>query len=113
MQAKTARGEEPISQVLAEILFGPHGVADQLGKTVGQVADAKRRIDRNIQFLLSVLNLPSRADYNNLVEKVEGLQGSLVNLNIKLDRLMAAQQDQARVKPRAAKPRRASVPDRA
>ncbi len=112
MQAKTARGEEPISQVLAEILFGPHGVAEHLGKTVGQVADAKRRIDRNIQFLLSVLNLPSRADYNNLVAKVEALQGSLVNLNIKLDRLMAAQQEQPQPPRRAPKAHRAVTPDR-
>jgi hypothetical protein len=36
-----------------------------------------------------LLNLPSKADYNRLLAKIESLQGSLVNLNIKLDRLLA------------------------
>jgi polyhydroxyalkanoate synthesis regulator phasin len=66
------------------------GARDRLGKTVGQAVHAKRRVDRNIQILLSLLNVPSRADYDRLLHKVEALQGSLVNLNMKLDRLLAA-----------------------
>ena len=38
------------------------------------------------------MNLPSRANYNKLLVKIEHLQGSLVNLNMKLDRLLAAQE---------------------
>ena len=68
--------------------------------------DAKRRVDKTTQSVLSALNVPSRADYNRLLAKIETVQGSLVNLNIKIDRLMAQQAKPAtRSKPRAAKKR--------
>lgn len=102
--------EESVGEALAQLLFGRDGVVDQLGRTVGQVADAKRRIDRNIQYVLSVLNLPSRADYTKLVAKIEALEGSLVNLNIKLDRLIAGQREATQPKPRAPRPRPPSPP---
>ncbi len=92
-----ARGEEAVSQVL-EGFMKNKGVADQLGKTLGRAAHAKRTVDRNMQYLLSLLNLPSRADYNRLLAKIESLQGSLVNLNMKLDRLMAREQSAPTIK---------------
>lgn len=102
-----ARGEEAVGQIL-EGLMKNKGLADQLGKTIGRAADAKRSVDRNMQYVLSLLNLPSRADYNRLLAKIESLQGSLVNLNMKLDRLMAREHTAPAAKPhrtrRAAKP---------
>jgi hypothetical protein len=103
------RGGEAFNQMLSDLL-SRKGVADQLGKTVGRAVDAKRRVDRNMQFLLSLLNLPSRADYHRLLTKIEALQGSLVNLNIKLDRLLAAQHERPAPKRRAPKPRPAAHP---
>jgi hypothetical protein len=84
------RGEARVSQVLEEFLKNP-AVTDRLGKTVGRAAEAKRQIDRNMQLLLSLLNLPSRKDYSRLLAKIEALQGSMVNLSMKLDRVLAAQ----------------------
>src|SRR5262245_36355489 len=107
-----SRGEEAVGQIL-EGLMKNKGVADQLGKTIGRAADAKRSVDRNMQFLLSLLNLPSRADYNRLLAKIESLQGSLVNLNMKLDRLIAQQHAATAPKPAARRrkaARRASPP---
>jgi hypothetical protein len=85
------QGGARVNKVLEDLLSRPH-VTDRLGKTVGRAADAKRQIDRNMQLLLSLLNLPSRADYNRLLAKIETLQGSLVNLSMKLDRVLAAQE---------------------
>lgn len=51
--------------------------------------ETKGRIDRNIQTVLGLLNLPSRADVNRIVSKLEVLQGSLTNLNLKVDKLLA------------------------
>jgi hypothetical protein len=82
------RGEEAMNKVLSDLLSNKV-VADQLGKTVTRAADAKRTVDRNLQFLLSMLNLPSRSDFNRLLTKVETLHGSLTNINMKLDRLLA------------------------
>jgi hypothetical protein len=84
------RGEEAVSQVF-DGLIKNRGLADQLGKTLGRAARAKRTVDRNMQYVLSALNLPSRADYNRLLAKIESLQGSLVNLSMKLDRILAQQ----------------------
>jgi hypothetical protein len=88
------QGGARVNKALEELLSNP-AVSDRLGKTVGRAADAKRQIDRNMQILLSLLNLPSRADYHRLLAKIETLQGSLVNLNMKIDRVLAAQHAKA------------------
>ncbi len=85
------RGEEALGQAVQD-LVGRRGFTDGMTKLVEQAARSKRRVDKNVEGLLHLLNLPSRADYNKLLLKVEHLQGSLVNLSMKLDRLLAAQQ---------------------
>lgn len=95
-------GEEQVNRVLEELLSSPR-FSELLGKTVQQAMATKGRMDRNMQTILSLLNLPSRADYRKLATKIEALQGSLVNLNIKLDRILAAQQAKP---PAAKKPRK-------
>lgn len=104
------RGEEVVGVFLEE-LVGNRSVTDQLGKTVGRAAGAKKRVDQNMQALLSLLNVPSRADYQRLLTKIEGLQGSMVNLNMKLDRLIAAQHQQV-PEPQSPRPRRRAAKTR-
>lgn len=53
--------------------------------------ETKGAIDRNLQTVLGLLNLPSRADFGKLLTKLDVIQGSLANLNIKVDRLLAAE----------------------
>ena len=118
MESKSARGfierlyeqgGTRVNKALEELLKNP-SVTDQLGKTVGRAADAKRQIDRNMQLLLSLLNLPSRADYQRLLAKIETVQGSLVNLSMKVDRVLAHQAKPAAVKKRkSSKRKHASV----
>ena len=88
------RGEEVVGVFLEELGKNPR-VREQLGKTVERAVDAKRRVDKTAQTVLSAFNLPSRADYNRLLAKIEALQGSIVNLSMKLDRLLAHQQQAA------------------
>ena len=64
----------------------------------------KGRLDRNVETLLALLNLPSRADVRQLLTKLEVIQGSLVNLNIKLDRLLAKRAGSQRRRSRARAP---------
>ncbi|MDX2170636.1 MAG: hypothetical protein SF182_26425 [Deltaproteobacteria bacterium] len=84
------RGEEVVSVFLDELSRNPR-VREQLGKTVERAVDAKRAVDKNMQAVLGVLNVPSRADYHRVLTKIEALQGSIVNLSLKVDRLLAAQ----------------------
>ncbi len=85
------RGEQTVSQVLEDLL-GRRGVTDGISKVIDQAAKTKGRVDKNLELMLHLLNLPSRADYHKLLVKIEHLQGSLVNISMKLDRLVAAQE---------------------
>jgi polyhydroxyalkanoate synthesis regulator phasin len=87
-------GEQQANRLVEEMLSNPR-VAEALGKTIQTAMETKGRVDRNMQTVLSLLNLPSKADYRKLATKVEALQGSLVNLSIKLDRILAEQQKTA------------------
>jgi len=102
-------GEERLGQFAEEILGNPH-VTETLASALRRAARTKGQVDKNMQLVLSALNLPTRADLNKVVNKVEALQGSLVNINIKLDRLLAERQaEKARAaapRPRARKPKR-------
>jgi hypothetical protein len=51
--------------------------------------EAKATFDRTMVVALGLLNLPSRADLQRLMTKLEVVQGSLVNLNLKVDRVLA------------------------
>jgi hypothetical protein len=88
------RGEDAIGVFVDEFVSN-RNLTDQLSKTIGRAADAKKAVDKNMQAVLSALNVPSRADYQRLLTKIEALQGSLVNVGMKLDRLIAMQQELA------------------
>jgi len=64
-------------------------VAEAFSVALRKAFETKGRVDRNMQTVLALLNLPSRSDFNRLVTKLEALQGSLVNLNLKVDRLLS------------------------
>jgi hypothetical protein len=85
------RGEETVGQLLRDLARG-RGVGDGVSRMVERAAKTKGRMDKNTETILHLLNLPSRADYNKLLLKIEHLQGSVVNLGMKLDRLLAAQE---------------------
>ena len=62
---------------------------DVMEKTFQDATQAREEVARNMEAILSLLNIPSRTDYEHLVERVEEVQGNLLNLNMKLDRLLA------------------------
>jgi hypothetical protein len=89
----------------AEELLKRPGVAQTFASALQKGLETKGAIDRNVQTVLSLLNLPSRADVTRLLTKLEVIQGNLTNLSLKVDRLEAAQR-QARKqapKPRASR----------
>jgi hypothetical protein len=83
-------GEEALGRLAADLLSNPT-FADAFSRALQSAIATKGRVDKNIQTVLALLNLPSRSDLHKLVTKLETIQGSLVNLNIKVDRLLAAQ----------------------
>src|SRR5437016_10307979 len=81
--------EENLIRFAKEVLSHPT-VSAAVEKAFRNAAATKGTMDRNINAMLDLFNVPSKADYNKLLAKVETVQGSLVNLNIKLDRLLAS-----------------------
>lgn len=100
-------GEERLNKLAEELLSNPR-FTEAIGNTLQRALETKGRVDRNMQTVLGLLNLPSKADYRKLATKIETLQGSLVNLNIKLDRILAQQEKATRARrarPTKAEPR--------
>jgi len=88
---------------LAEQLLASPRFAQALALAVQKGLETKGRIDRNLETLLGLLNLPSRADVKRLSAKLDAIQGSLVNLNLKLDRLLERRAPRRR-RPRPPRP---------
>ena len=80
--------KEKLQHLAEELLSNPR-FAQMFMSAVQAGLETKGHIDRNMQTLLGLLNLPSRADLNKLATKLDVLQGSLTNLNLKVDRLLA------------------------
>ena len=100
-------GEERLGRLAEELLSNPR-VAETFSTALQKAFEAKGRVDRNMQTVLGLLNLPSRGDLARLVTKLEAIQGNLVNLNLKIDRLLATQAPRRRSsrKPPASSPDR-------
>ena len=94
-------GEEQLGRLAGELLSNP-AVAEAVATAFQRVFETKGKVDRNLQSLLGLLNLPSRADVNRLLTKMEAIQGSLVNLQLKVDRLLATRAPRARTPARKA-----------
>jgi|GEM_PF-3330765 len=67
--------------------FGVERVSSALGEAMQGAARTKARVDRNLEVLFTLANLPSKRDYQSLQTKLDTLQGALMNLNRKLDDL--------------------------
>ncbi|HWP67113.1 MAG TPA: hypothetical protein VNO26_14540 [Candidatus Limnocylindria bacterium] len=81
---------------LAEELLANETVSHALAAAMKKGLETKGRIDRNVQTMLQMLNLPTRADLARLNTKLEVIQGSLVNLSLKVDRLLAEREANGR-----------------
>jgi len=81
---------------LAEELLANETLSQALGAAMRKGLETKGRIDRNVQTVLQLLNLPTRADLTRLHTKLDVIQGSLVNLSLKVDRLLAEREQNGR-----------------
>jgi len=68
--------------------------ADRLGNLFGGaltgVAKTKATLDKNLDALLAVANIPSRGDYRRMQSKLESLHGSVMSLSRTVEQLRAA-----------------------
>ena len=93
-------GEGTLGRLAEELLSNPR-IAAAFAQALKRAMEAKGTVDRNIQTVLGLLNVPSRHDVSKLATKLEAIQGNLMNLNLKVDRLLgerAARQDRLHAK---------------
>jgi polyhydroxyalkanoate synthesis regulator phasin len=93
-----------MSEEGAAAFFGEVIANDALRKALGRAGerfiDNKGRFDRSVETLLDFVNIPSKRDIRELKSRLDHLNGQLLNLNIKLDRVVSET-------PKASGPRRA------
>jgi|GEM_PF-1014881 hypothetical protein len=81
--------EKRLGSLLGEVrgLMGRETIDSVIEGAAKGAAKTRASVDRNLDTLLSMANLPSRSDYRKLQNKLDTVQGSLRNLNRKLDDL--------------------------
>lgn len=94
--------EEGLSSLISEAMTNPR-LRKSLGRAGEQFMANKSSFDRNVETMLDFVNIPSKKDVRDLKQRLDHLSSQLLNLNLKLDRLLAGLEKNP---PRAAAPRR-------
>jgi polyhydroxyalkanoate synthesis regulator phasin len=79
--------EEGAASFFSEVMSN-EALRRALGRAGERFIDNKGRFDRSVETLLDFVNLPSKRDIRELKSRLDHLNGQLLNLNIKLDRVM-------------------------
>jgi polyhydroxyalkanoate synthesis regulator phasin len=86
--------EEGVASFFSEVMAN-----DNLRKTLGRAGESffsnKQSFDRNVETILDFVNIPSKRDVRELKARLDHLNGQLVNLSIKIDRMLAENQTQS------------------
>ena len=91
-RANTDKAEKGITDWIADLTdrFGAERVSEMFGTAVGGVARTKATIDKNLDAVLALANIPSRADYQKVQSKLDSLQGSIMSLSRTVEELRQA-----------------------
>ena len=65
------------------------GMRRALGRAGERFLANKSRFDRNVETLLDFVSIPSKRDIRELKARLDHLNGQVVNLSMKLDRMLA------------------------
>ena len=68
------------------------GLRRALGRAGESFLNNKQSFDRNIETILDFVSIPSKRDVRELKARLDHLNGQLVNLSIKIDRMLAETQ---------------------
>jgi polyhydroxyalkanoate synthesis regulator phasin len=80
--------EEGISSFLNELMAN-EAWRRRLGRAGERFLANKQNFDRNVETVLDFVNIPSKRDVRELKARLDHLSGQLVNLGMKIDRLLA------------------------
>lgn len=95
-------GTEKLQELMGELMKNDH-FQQALGNGMTRALSAKNQLDKNMQTMLALFSVPSRADVRRLEDRIEALAGQLAALNARLDAQGGARSGGAR---RGAAPKR-------
>src|SRR6266849_2845703 len=98
--------EEGVSSFLNELMANETW-RRRLGRAGERFLANKQSFDRNIETILDFVNIPSKRDVRELKARLDHLNSQLVDLSMKLDRMLAQREGPA-AKPRGARKRPSS-----
>jgi polyhydroxyalkanoate synthesis regulator phasin len=80
--------EEGVTSVFNEVMTNQR-LRRGLGRAGEQFMHNKASFDRNVETVLDFVNIPSKKDVRELKARLDHLSSQLLNLSIKLDRVLA------------------------
>jgi hypothetical protein len=80
--------EEGAASFFKEVMAND-GLRRALGRAGESFFNNKQSFDRNIETILDFVSIPSKRDVRELKSRLDHLNGQLVNLSIKIDRMLA------------------------
>jgi len=80
--------EEGVSSFLNELMAN-EAWRRRLGHAGERFLANKQSFDRNVETILDFVNIPSKRDVRELKMRLDHLNGQLVNLSMKIDRMLA------------------------
>jgi hypothetical protein len=81
--------EEGLGSVMGELMANER-MRKGLGRAGERLMANKHVFDRNVETVLDFVNIPSKRDVRELKSRLDTLSSQLVNLSMKIDRMMAA-----------------------
>ena len=81
--------EEGLSSVMGELMANQR-MRKGLGRAGERLMANKQAFDRNVETVLDFVNIPSKRDIRELKSRLDTLSSQLVNLSMKIDRMLAA-----------------------
>src|SRR5512146_568554 len=82
-------GEEGLGSVMGELMANQR-MRKGLGRAGERLMANKHVFDRNVETVLDFVNIPSKRDIRELKTRLDTLSSQLVNLSMKIDRMMAS-----------------------
>jgi hypothetical protein len=82
-------GEEGLGSVMGELMANQR-MRKGLGRAGERLMANKHVFDRNVETVLDFVNIPSKRDVRELKARLDTLSSQLVNLSMKIDRMLAA-----------------------
>jgi RNA 3'-terminal phosphate cyclase len=86
-KSETARLDKYVLRWMSDMgeRIGAERVGDALSGAMLGVVRTKAAVDRNVASLLAMANIPSRAEYQRMMTRVDVLQNRIIDLNRRLD----------------------------